>query len=139
MTKRKIDIHKAAGIIIHDRRLLVERSKNKKFFIAPGGSVEAGETVKQALVRELKEEFDIDVDESDLKVFDTFYAAAAGQEHLWLQSDIFTVERWQGDPVPTSEVEEIAWITSDTPESMPVGSIIQHEVIPRLKQLDLID
>jgi 8-oxo-dGTP pyrophosphatase MutT (NUDIX family) len=45
------DIHKAAGIIIQGRKLLVERSVGKVYFIAPGGSVEPGETVEQAVVR----------------------------------------------------------------------------------------
>lgn len=53
---KKIDIHKAGGILIKDRKFLVERSKNKTFFIAPGGSIEPRETPKQALVRELKED-----------------------------------------------------------------------------------
>lgn len=66
-----MDIHKAAGIIIRNRKLLVEKSKNKEFFISPGGSIEDGETPKQALVRDLKEEFQIDVDERDLRDFYT--------------------------------------------------------------------
>lgn len=52
-------IHKAAGILIKDKKLLVEKSKNKEFFIAPGGKIEAGETPEHALVRELDEEFGI--------------------------------------------------------------------------------
>ncbi len=41
---QQYDIHKAAGIIIRDKKLLVERSKGKEFFIAPGGTIEEGET-----------------------------------------------------------------------------------------------
>jgi mutator protein MutT len=139
MSSTKVDIHKAAGIIIRDRKLLVERSEGKEFFIAPGGSVEPGETVEQAVVRELKEEFDINVKGSDLEEFGTFYADAAGQEKLRLRMDVFTVKEWQGEPTPNSEVEEIAWITSNQPKSMKVGSIFEHEVIPRLKAKNLID
>jgi len=51
------DIHKAAGIIIKGRRLLVERSKGKDVFVAPGGKLELGETAIRAVIRELKEEF----------------------------------------------------------------------------------
>lgn len=46
-------IHKAAGILIQDGKLLVEKSYDKDFYISPGGSIEEGETPKQALVREL--------------------------------------------------------------------------------------
>jgi 8-oxo-dGTP diphosphatase len=136
---RKIDLHKAAGIIIRNRKLLVERSKGKEFFIAPGGGIEPGETPKQALVRELKEEFQIDTKEQAFVIFGTFYAPAAGQEHRFLQMDVFTVTSWLGEPTPDNEVEEMTWITSKIPDGMKVGSIFEHEVIPRLKAQHLID
>jgi 8-oxo-dGTP diphosphatase len=135
----KFDIHKSGGIIIRDRKLLVERSYNKEFFIAPGGSIETGETSKQALIRELREEFTIDVKEDDLEEFGIFYASAAGQEAKVVRMDVFTVKNWDGEPQPNSEVEEIRWITSEIPEGIRVGSIFEHEILPRLKELALID
>lgn len=136
---KKIDIHKAGGILIKDRKFLVERSQNKTFFIAPGGSIEAGETPKQALFRELLEEFKIVVIENDLEEFGTFYAQAAGQEEKYLQMDVFLVKKWEGELIPDNEVEEMLWINSNLPENVQVGSIFQHEVLPRLKENNLID
>ncbi len=52
-------IHKAGGVIIHNRQLLLTRSAGKDFFVAPGGKLENNETSKQALVRELAEELKI--------------------------------------------------------------------------------
>jgi len=138
-THKKVDIHKAGGILIKDRRLLLERSHGKELFINPGGKLEPGETVKQALVRELKEEFTIDVDESDCEEFGTFYAPAAGQEEKWLRMDMFMVKKWRGEPAPDNEVEEIRWVTSALEGGIRTGSIFEHEVIPRLKARDLID
>ena len=136
---KKIDIHKAGGILIKDRKFLVERSKNKTFLIAPGGSIEEGETSKQALVRELKEEFQLTVQENDLQEFGTFYAQAAGQESKYLQMDVFIVKQWQGEIIPDNEVEEILWINSRLPMDVQIGSIFEHEVLPRLKEQNLID
>lgn len=133
------DINKAAGIIIRNRKLLVERSKGKDFFIAPGGSVEAGETSKQALVRELMEEFKITVSESDLDMFGTFSAPAAGQEHRTVHMTVFVVTKFTGNPEPDNEVEEIAWVTSANNQNLALGSIFEHEVIPRLKAANLIN
>lgn len=132
------DIYKAAGIIIKDKKLLVERSKGKQFFISPGGSIEEGETAKQALVRELKEEFDIDVKERDLKEFETFSAPAAGQEHRTVYMQVFIVKKYTGEPAPNSEVEELGWINSENEDNLPLGSIFEHDVIPRLRSLNLI-
>lgn len=133
------DIQKAAGIIIKDRRLLVEKSKNKEFFISPGGSIENGETAKQALVRELMEEFQIKVKEDDLEEFGIFSARAAGDESRKVVMQIFTVKNFQGEPCPDNEVERIAWIDSSIPKDMKVGSIFEHNVIPELKKRGLID
>ena len=135
----KADIHKAGGIIIRNKRLLVERSKDKEFFIAPGGSIEPGETPTQALIRELMEEFQVTVHEEDFEPFGTFYAQAAGQEDKTIQMDIFTVKKWEGEPTPDNEVEEIRWISSTPPADIKVGSIFEHEVLPRLKEAGLID
>ncbi len=134
-----MDIHKAAGIIIRDKKLLVERSKGKDFFISPGGSIEEGETAKQALVRELREEFKIIVDQENLKEFGIFSAPAVGQEERQVVIEVFIVDSFEGEPIPDSEVEEIAWIASNIPEGMKVGSIFEHNVIPALVKLNLID
>jgi 8-oxo-dGTP diphosphatase len=132
-------IHKAAGVIIKDRKALVEKSKTKEFFLAPGGKIEKGETPKQALVRELKEEVDIDVFEDDLEVFGTFYDKAAGQEHLIMREEVFLVKKWQGEPRANSEVEKIAWINSKIPADMKLGSTFTEKIIPLLKREKLID
>ena len=136
---QEYDIHKAAGIIIIDRKLLVEKSKNKEFFIAPGGSIENNENPKQALVRELLEEFQILVSESDLEEFGIFCHSAAGQDGKTVCMEVFKVKGWRGDIRKDNEVEEIRWITSRIPNDIKVGSIFEFEVVPRLKQQDLID
>lgn len=137
---QEYSIHKAAGVIVRDKKILVERSLGKEFFIAPGGSIEDGETAKQALVRELKEEFQITTSEDDFTFFDTFYAVAAGKtDETRLRMDVFMVAHWDGEPTPDNEVEEIAWITSEIPETMKVGSIFEKDVIPRLKKEGIIN
>lgn len=135
----KGQIYKSAGIIVRDRKLLVERSKGKQFYIAPGGSIERDETPKLALVRELKEEFDIEVLEDDLEEFGKFDAPAAGQEHNTVHMQVFIVKAFIGEPVASSEVEQIAWVKSKNEMGLPLGSVFEHEVIPRLKAQNLID
>jgi len=136
---QKEDIYKASGIIIKDRKVLAERSIGKEFFIHPGGKIESGETAKQAVVRELKEEFQIDIDEADLELFGSYSAPAANSPEIDVHMDVFMVTKWRGDIVPDSEVEEMLWLTSNVPKDIKVGSILEHETLPRLKELNLID
>lgn len=75
------DIHKAAGIIIKDRRLLVERSKGNDVFVAPGDKLEPGETSRQAVI-------------GDLEEFGTFYAEAAGSHNTGkkLRMEVYVIK-----------------------------------------------
>lgn len=138
-TMQTQDIYKASGIIIIDRKVLVEKSFGKEFFIHLGGKIEPGETSKQALIRELKEEIDITVTEDNLELFDQNSAPAANSPEVNVHMDVYLVKRWQGEIKPSSEVEAIRWITSDIPKDIKVGSIMEHETIPKLKQQNLID
>lgn len=137
--EKKVDFHKAGGVLIKDRKFLISRSKGKSFFVAPGGKLEKGETPEESLRRELKEEFTIEIELEDLEKFGTFYAPAIGMEDKYLQSDIFLVHRWKGEIRADNEIEEIMWVDSRLPEGIELGSIFQHEVLPRLKQANLID
>lgn len=135
----KDDIHKASGIIIVDRKVLVERSVGKEYFIHPGGKIEPGESPKQAVIRELKEEFQIAVREGDLEEFDHNTAPAANSPEVNVHMDVFLVKKWSGEITPDNEVEEIRWLTSDVPKDIKIGSIMEHETIPKLKAHNLID
>ena len=135
----KIAIHKAAGVIIEGRKLLVARSKGKDFFVPPGGKVEVGETVTNALIRELKEELSIVVHYDGFHKLGTYYAAAAGNEEARLQMDVFMIEDWDEEITPDAEIEEIAWINSESSAHIALGSIFKQEVVPALKERGLID
>lgn len=86
------DIYKAAGLLIKDRKVLAERSFGKRVFVQPGGRIEPGETPEQAVVRELKEELGIDVDEADLKYLGSFSAQAANHPGQRVHMQTFIVK-----------------------------------------------
>ncbi len=98
-----VDIHKAGGIILRDRKLLLTRTRGHNIYLNPGGKLERGETVREALVRELKEELNIRVDPDVAEEFGVFYAEAAGQNSKWLQMDVFMILEWVGTIVPSGE------------------------------------
>lgn len=142
MNKKSFDIHKAAGIIVVERKLLVAREKGKEVFVSPGGSINTYEEPKDAVIRELMEEVSLVVKKDDIQDFGVFYAEAANDSGSFLKLEVFEVRKWEGDVKVNNEVgeiEEIFWLTSKIPEGMKVGSIFEHEVIPRLKRRGLID
>jgi len=105
-------IHVAAGVILNSQRevLLALRplSKHKGgLWEFPGGKVELGETVQQALARELFEEVNLTVLESNqLVVVDYDYGDKLVRLDAWL------VTRHSGIP-QGSEGQEITWARID--------------------------
>ena len=52
---------RVAGILIKNNKIVVQRDKNGSEYAIPGGHVKIGETTKEALIREYKEETGADV------------------------------------------------------------------------------
>lgn len=102
-------IHVAAGVILNSERqvLLALRPKDKHkggLWEFPGGKVEAGESVRAALARELLEEIDLVVLEArPFLVIDHDY----GDKQVRL--DVWLVSRFDGTPRGT-EGQQVAWV-----------------------------
>ena len=72
----------------------------------PGGKIEIGETPERALIRELKEELAITVNQSFLEPI-TFASHAYENFHLFMP--LYGVRNWIGTPRPT-EGQNLAWV-----------------------------
>lgn len=127
------DIHKAAGLIIQNKKVLALRTRGKDIFVNPGGKLQGNETSKQALIRELKEELQIRVAEADLQEYGTYYSQAAYDPGKSLQLDAFIVKAWSGELTIDNEIEEMQWIDSQISEGVKLASIMEHDLLPKLK------
>jgi len=54
---------RAAGVLVADGKILLvnHRKHGRSYWVLPGGHVRSGETLEQTLIREMKEECDLDV------------------------------------------------------------------------------
>ena len=100
----------AAALVDIDGRVLVQQRPEGKAMAGlwefPGGKVEAGESLEQSLIRELREELDIDVTEACLAPF-TF--ASHAYEDFRLLMPLFVCRVWQGTLRPR-EGQAIEWL-----------------------------
>ena len=101
----------AADLVAGDGRHLLHRRPLHKqhggLWEFPGGKVEAGESPRAALCRELAEELGIDVRETELRELAFADASDFPQGIVLL---LYRCERWLGDP-RALEGGEVAWQT----------------------------
>ncbi|MCK5042287.1 MAG: (deoxy)nucleoside triphosphate pyrophosphohydrolase [Sphingomonadales bacterium] len=89
--------------------LLTQRPKGKSMaglWEFPGGKVEDGEMVEAALIREIKEELDIDVGVGCLQPF-SFASHSYDDFHLFMP--LYLCRKWNGQIKPM-EGQQTAWV-----------------------------
>lgn len=110
----------AVALIDPDGRvLLAQRPEGKSLaglWEFPGGKVEPGETPEAALIRELKEELDIDTWTSCLAPL-TFASHSCPDFHLLMP--LFACRRWQGTVRPV-EGQKLAWVKPNALRDYPM-------------------
>ena len=116
----KILLVSAVALIDPDGRvLLAQRPEGKSLaglWEFPGGKVEPGETPEAALIRELKEELDIDTWASCLAPL-TFASHSYDDFHLLMP--LFACRKWQGT-VRSLEGQQLAWVAPNRLRDYPM-------------------
>jgi 8-oxo-dGTP diphosphatase len=112
MTEPTLPILTVVAVALVDadgRVLLAQRPPGKPMaglWEFPGGKIHPGESPEAALIRELKEEIDIDVAEACLAPF-TF--ASHRYESFHLLMPLYVCRRWNGT-VKALEGQSLAWV-----------------------------
>jgi len=122
-------IHKAGLLLVRDgRMLLCRKRRNSGSLILPGGKFERGESGKECLAREIREELG-DVRLSGIEHIGTYddEAAEPGKR--------ICVELYCGDlegaPAACSEIEELVWFGQADDRAQLAPSLV-NKIIPDL-------
>ena len=122
----------AVGVLLQDDGafLLTSRPPGKVYagyWEFPGGKLEAGETVQQALARELHEEIGIDIEDCTL-----WKVERVDYPHALVQLNFCRVTRWRGE-LQMREGQSFAWqqlpvtVTPVLPGTLPVLRWLEEE------------
>jgi mutator protein MutT len=114
-----------AAVIWNDRRqlLLIRRTKNprKGQWSLPGGKVEFGESLEQALRREIREETGLEIDVLGLAgIAETIRDSDAGapQSHFVLID--YSARAVSGVAVAASDATDATWFTQEETAALPL-------------------
>lgn len=130
----------AVGAVIEDdkgRILLVRHVPERRGFwqgkwICPGGKLELGETIKEGILREVKEETDLDIRLTEpLIPFDTI-VKEGDRVLLHVVYIDYLAELVGGNLKPASDVGEAVWIRK---ENIPQRWADLHDDTKRLLQI----
>ncbi|WP_028298375.1 NUDIX hydrolase [Olivibacter sitiensis] len=100
----------AGLIVLRNNKLLLAYSKNKQAWYLPGGKVDPGETAEEAIVREIKEELNLELKLPDLQYYYHITAPAFGERDLLMEQDCFLYELHE-DPKPSAEIEDVRFFS----------------------------
>jgi 8-oxo-dGTP diphosphatase len=110
----------ACALVDADGRVLIAQRPADKpmagLWEFPGGKVEAGERPEQTLIRELKEELGITINESCLAPL-TFASHHYPEFHLLMP--LYVCRRWEGTVKPL-EGQNVAWVRANRLRDYPM-------------------
>jgi 8-oxo-dGTP pyrophosphatase MutT (NUDIX family) len=110
--KTIITLLPCAGLLhIENKKLLLAFSSKKQCFYLPGGKIDANETATAALCREVMEEMNVVISESDLEFYTHISAPAYGEkEGVLMEQDCFMLHK-KISPIPSAEVELLQYFS----------------------------
>lgn len=132
-------IYKAGGLLIQNRKVLLNKQGGNDVYIVPGGQLENNETYPQALIRELDEEFQIIVSEGDLEELGEFDSPAVHHPDKIVKINLFLVKEWTGDIQISNEIEDIMWVNSTKAKELKISPFATNFALPLLLKRGLID
>jgi 8-oxo-dGTP pyrophosphatase MutT (NUDIX family) len=124
-------IHVAAAIVTDSAgRAVVVRKRGTTGFMQPGGKIERGESALAALIRELREELQIEVDVDTTEFLGSFEAAALNEPGRTVRAEVFALVT-DAELRPGGEIDAIHWLESPTDtESVELAPLTLEVLLP---------
>ncbi|RAJ75100.1 ADP-ribose pyrophosphatase YjhB (NUDIX family) [Chitinophaga dinghuensis] len=97
-------------IALENRKLLLAFSSNKKAWYLPGGKVDPGETNLAAIIREIKEELNLDLTAGDLQEYYYIEAPAFGEQQTLMKQHTYLCQL-KTTPQPTAEIAAVKFFS----------------------------
>ncbi len=111
----------AMGILYSEEKgLLLEKRTDTGDWCTPGGAIELGETLEDALKREIKEETNLDI--ANPQLFDikaNVHMVYPNKDEVYYTDIVFEINEFWGELKPDKESKELAFFALDNlPENI---------------------
>lgn len=122
---------RANGVIVHDNKVLMCKIKTNEFWCCPGGHIHLNEDSKHAVLREIKEEVELDFDDAELiMMMESFFVSKKGKHF----HELGFYYLMQGD-IPENKLQD--WEVDENDEGKIVHLIFKWFDIQNLDDIDI--
>lgn len=128
-------------IFLKDKKILIDKPRNKPIHQMIGGKVEPGETILQAAIRECREELGtkVVIKKSAFQQVMDFDEITTSDSNLKIHFFVFIYTcPLQGELETSNEIESFLWYDTSMGESL-LSNTLKHKVIPYCLNNGLID
>lgn len=120
-------------VLVHDGQLLLLQKPRRNWWVAPGGKMESGESIKEAVVREFREETGIYLKNPKIKgIFTMIIKEGDKVVQEWMMFTFFATE-FNGENAAETEEGKLAWHKIEDIHKLPMAPGDYHIIDYMLK------
>ncbi|TDQ36978.1 NUDIX hydrolase [Aureibacillus halotolerans] len=108
-------------VVLHENHLLLLQKPRRGWWVAPGGKMEPGESVRDTVRREVREETGVYVKNPELKGVFTFTMKQADAEASEWMMFTFLATQFDGEALQKSEEGILQWHPRETIATLPMA------------------
>ncbi|MBS4174039.1 8-oxo-dGTP diphosphatase [Bacillus sp. FJAT-49736] len=113
-------------VLINNQKILLLQKPRRNWWVAPGGKMEQGESIREAVIREYREETGIYLKQPTLKgVFTFIIMEKENVVSEWMMFS-FVAKDFDGMQLETSEEGTLAWHPIDEVNNLPMAKGDYH-------------
>jgi 8-oxo-dGTP diphosphatase len=108
-------------VLVKDGKVLLLQKPRRGWWVAPGGKMEQGESIRESCIREYREETGIYLKSPELKGIFTFLIKEGEQiVSEWMMFTFFA-DQFEGDNVSNSEEGKLEWHPIEMINELPMA------------------
>ncbi len=124
-------IHLASALITdNNNRMLTVRKKGSQYYMMAGGKIEIGEQPIETLMRELEEELQVQITETNATLLGTHQTMAVNESNTIVSATIFHVILTDSNIKASAEIEEVKWLTKENYKAFKLAHLLQEFSLP---------